>query len=146
MKKFILHIIVVISFFSIANTSFADEWYIEKLLDLNYWIEEYSLQLPSFNTLYFKDSNTQNMFKELDHINELLKQEIMKKYRSWEFDYYQVNGIVSSHKNFVYYSNKLFYYISLKDQWYRYKELDDAILINYRNTKSSYRKVKNLVY
>ena len=146
MKNFSKLIITLICFFSIANNTFASEWYIEQLLDLNYWIEEYDLELANLDYIYFTDEITNEMFTEFRKINELLKWEIISKYRSNEFDFYKTNGIISSHKKFVYYTNRLFYYISLKEQRQDYKELDDAILKTYKNVRIYYRKVKNLAY
>ena len=146
MKNILKIIIALITFFSTINTTFASEWYIEQILDLNYWIEEYNLELSDLDNISFRDQTTNEMFEEFKRMNTLLKGEIIYKYRNNEFDFYQTSWIVSSHKKFVYNTNKLFYYISLKEEGYNYWELDTAILKSYRKIRIYYRKVKNLTY
>ena len=120
MKKIITIIITLTIFFSTINISFAErtynEWYIEQLLDLNIWIEEYDLTLAHITQIYFSDVNTQNLFEEFKRTSYLLNEEIIKSYREWKFDYYQVNWIISNQKKFIYHINRLFYYISIKEQ------------------------------
>ncbi len=54
MKKLLTLIIITLSFFSIFNFANAKnstkktEWSLEKLLDLDYWPEEFELYLPKF--------------------------------------------------------------------------------------------------
>ena len=146
MKKISKFIIPLICFFSIVNNTFASQWYIEKLFDLNYWIEKFEINLPKLDYIDFNKKSTSNKFEKFKKINKSLKKEIISKYRNNEFDFYKTNWIISSHKKFVYYTNRLFYYISLKEKWYKYEELDDAILKSYKEVRTYYRKIKNLVY
>ena len=146
MKKFSTIIITLICFFSIVNKSFAWEWYIEELLDINYWIEEYELELQNLEFIYFLDENKNIMFNEFNKINELLKKEIIKKYKNKKFNYYQTKWIIWSYKKFIYYTNRLFYYISLKEKKYNYNELDESILKTYLNVRIYYKKTESLIY
>lgn len=146
MKKFSTIIITLICFFSIVNKSFAWEWYIEELLDINYWIEEYELELQNLEFIYFLDENKNIMFNEFNKINELLKKEIITKYKNKKFNYYQTKWIIWSYKKFIYYTNRLFYYISLKEKKYNYNELDESILKTYLNVRIYYKKTESLIY
>lgn len=145
MKKIILPIITLTIIFSSLSNTFAKEWTLERLLDLNYWVEKYNLSLSQIDYIRFNDSKYNNMYNELIEIDSTLRNEFMKKYRNWEYEYYQMNWIVTNYKNFVYYVNKYFLYIRMKEINNRYMELDTAILNSYRNMRSSYNKVKNIV-
>lgn len=147
MKKTISIIIAVIIYISNFNNSFASNWYIENLLDLNTWIEVYNIDLPDLEYVYFYNNNLNNRFNDYVKANEVLKNIIIRKYKKWDFDYYQMQAIVTNYKKYVYYSNKLFYYISIKESNpYYYVETDDAILSNYKLTKSYYKQLKRLIY
>ena len=145
MKNILVYILAIFSLLSISNNSFASEWYVEQLLDINIWIEEYDLELANMDIMYFRDYRMQEKFHDFQEINQILKSEIINKYRTWDFDYYQTKWIITNHKNFVYYVNELFYYISIKETSPYYKEVDDAILKSYEKVRSNYRRVKILV-
>lgn len=152
MKNLVYTIIWIIIFFSIFNYSTANygwvnnkEWYIEKLLDLNYWIEEYKFQINDLEYIYFYDINSQKMYDDFRTAEQTLKSEFLRKYRNWEIDYYTMNWIVKNFNLFVYHTNKLFKYISIKEIKSDYKELDIAILKNYENSRSYYYKTKLLI-
>ena len=85
------------------------------------------------------------MFEDFKETDRLLKDKIISKYRVWDFSYYRVNDIISNYKNFVYYTNKLFYYVSLKESNPSFKEVDIAILKNYRKMRTYYEKIKILI-
>lgn len=150
MKKFILLIITFTIFFSTLNNSFAtnqySEWYIERLLDLNVWIEEYDLTLAHINQMYFDDYQTQALFDEYKNTTLKLNKEILKRYREWNFHYYQVNWIILNQKLFIFHINKLFYYISLKNEYPNEKQLDDFILKHYSTARTYYKRIQSLVY
>lgn len=149
MKKFISIIITLTVFFSTINITFAEkmysEWYIERILDLNVWIEEYDLALAHIDQMYFRDYNTQMLFEEYKNASLLLNQEIIRKYREWEFEYYQINWIISNQKKFIYHINKLFYYISIKEQNPNYIETDSIILEHYNISRTYYKRTQSLV-
>ncbi|QFR39506.1 hypothetical protein A9Q91_04745 [Candidatus Gracilibacteria bacterium 28_42_T64] len=142
MKKILVCIIAIFSLFSIPNISFASEGLVEQLLDINIGVEKYDLDLATIDTLYFRDYQTQKTYDTFKKINNLLKKEIISKYRTGNFDYYQTKGIVTNHKNFVYYVNEFFYYTSIKETRPYYKEVDDAIFKSYEKIRSNYRRVK----
>lgn len=147
MKKLIAIIIAISSFFSISFITNANEWYLEKVMDLNYGPEEYKLNLE-FNKIwyiYFYDSQTNQMYNDFVNANEILKDEIMKKYRSWEIDYYTANWIVSNFNKYIYHSNKVFNYISIKEIRKDIPEVDTAIKKNYELSRSYYKRVKYLI-
>lgn len=145
MKKSLLTITFVLLF----STSFfqvnAEEWYIETLLDLNYWIEEYDLELEQIDYVYFSNSTTRQIFQNFEIANTLLKNEIINKYRSEEFDYYQTKAIIKSQKMFVYHVNRLSYYLSVKEQNPSFVDTDTFILKHYSNARLFYKKVRHYV-
>ena len=108
-------------------------------------MEKYDLELANMDTMYFKNPQTQELHNEFKRVNRILKSQIISKYRSWEFNYYQTKWIITNHKNFVYYVNELFYYMSMKETTRYYTEIDDAILKSYEKIRSNYRRVKILV-
>lgn len=138
-------IIALILFFSSANFSFAEEWYIERLFDLNFWIEEYKLDLAEINYINFNENKYNNIYNELKTVDAILRNEIMKNYRNWEYKYYQTNWIVKNYNNYIYHINKYFLFIKLKEQNPNLRELDSAILKSYTNLKNSYIRIKNLI-
>ena len=150
MKKiFITFTIAIILFFLFLNYTLASEWYsewyLEKLLDINYWVEDYDLNLGSIKDVNFSTTKFRKIFKEFKRVDILLKQEILKKYRNSNFSYYKVNDIISNYKNFTYYTNQFFYYISIKESNPGFKEAHIAILKNYRKMRIYYKRVKILV-
>ena len=145
MKKIILSIITFCFIFSSLSITFAEEWYIERLLDINYWVEQYNLKLSNIYYIHFNDEKYNRIYNELKTIDSILRNEFMKKYRNWEYKYYQTNWIITNYNNFIYYTNKFFYFLKLKEQNSNYKELDPAIISSYKNIRSSYIKVKDII-
>lgn len=145
MKKIITIIISTIFFFSSMTNTFAKEWYIEKLLDLNYWLEEHNLELAKINEITFSNPEYNKIYNQLIISDRILKDEFIKKYRKWEYTYYQFNWIVSSYKNFIYNTNRFFYYLKIEEQNNNYEEMDKAIKNSFLNMRSSFIKMKNLV-
>ena len=145
MTKIIKTIIALTIIFTSLSTTFAEEeWYIEKLLDLNYWIEEYQLNLSSIDYIHFNEYKYNRVYTELKRIDSILKIDFMQKYRDWEYEYYQINWIVTNYNNFVYYSNQFLFFLKIKEQNNNFVETNDAILRSYRNMLSSFTKVKNI--
>jgi hypothetical protein len=144
-KKIISLIITFFIFFSSLNNTFANEWFIEKLLDINYWVEEYNLNLINLNYINFNNPKYNNIYNELKNADSILRNEFMKKYRNWEYEYYQTNWIIINYNNFIYYTNKYLYYTKISESPNDYTELNTAIIRSYRNMRSSYIKVKNNV-
>lgn len=145
MKKLITMIIAIISFFSILSVTNAWEGYLEKILDLNYGPEEYDFRLENIDYIYFYDSNTNAMYNDFRSVNDVLKDEVMKKYRANEIDYYTMNGIVLNFNKYTYHTNKIFYYISIKEIKPDLGEIDNAITKNYELSRSYYHRVKDLI-
>jgi hypothetical protein len=145
MRKIILFIITLTIIFSSLSNTFAKEWTLERVLDLNYWVEEFKLNLSNIDYVRFNSSKYNNMYNELIKIDSTLRTEFMKKYRNWEYEYYQINWIITNYNNFVYYINKFFFYTKIKESNSRYVELDTAIINSFRNMRISYNKVKNIV-
>ncbi|MCP4523313.1 MAG: hypothetical protein GY828_03775, partial [Candidatus Gracilibacteria bacterium] len=138
MKKIFSGIIVFISFLSISNVTFADkEPYLERLLDLNYGVQDYELQLVSVDEMYFFDSGLQDMHSEFKKTNEKLKVEIIKYYRSDRFNYYQMQGILQAHRDFIYSTNQIFQHMRMKELNPYYVDVDTAVLNNYRKSRSA---------
>ncbi|MDP2090329.1 MAG: hypothetical protein Q8K30_01915 [Candidatus Gracilibacteria bacterium] len=145
MKKIITIIISTIFFFSSMTNTFAKEGYIEKLLDLNYGLEEHNLELAKINEITFSNPEYNKIYNQLIISDRILKDEFIKKYRKGEYTYYQFNGIVSSYKNFIYNTNRFFYYLKIEEQNNNYEEMDKAIKNSFLNMRSSFIKMKNLV-
>ncbi len=145
MKKIILAIILFTFFFTNFYITFAEEWYIEKLLDLNYWVEQKKLDLSKIDYISFQSSKYNYIYEQIIISDSTLREWFMKKYRNWDFEYYQTNWIITNYNNFVYYTNQFFFYLKIKEQNNNFVELDTAIINSYTNMRSSYRKVKNII-
>lgn len=146
MKKIIASIIVLISIISIQSPVFAnDEPIFERLLDINYGVEEYDLQLAHLDDMYFFDNNLNNMHREFQKANENIKKEIIMYYRQGRFTNYQTQGIVRAQKNFVYYTNQIFTHMRFKELNPTYADVDGEILDNYRQSRTAYNKIKQVI-
>jgi|SaaInlStandDraft_3_1057020.scaffolds.fasta_scaffold00576_10 hypothetical protein len=145
MKKIILAIISLSFIFSSLSNTFASEWYIENLLDLNYWVEEYTLNLNELDYIHFSNEKYNIMYRNLKDVNTGLKSGFMEQYRNWEYEYYQMNWIVTNYNNFIYHTNKYFLYLRIKELNNNFWEVDYAIINSYRNMRSSYTNMKNIV-
>jgi hypothetical protein len=53
--------------------------------------------------------------------------------------------IVRNYKNFVFHTNKLFFYLSYKDNGIRGKEVDTAILRSYQNIRINFNRMTNII-
>lgn len=145
MKKISSFIIAIIFFFSSVSNIFASEWYIEKLLDLNYKKEQVDLDLTKLNTVYFNNQENKRTYLELLDTTNLLKKQLMKNYREWKYTTSQISWIIKSYNYFIYYTNKYFYYLKIKENTNSYAELDTAIKVNLVKMRSSYQRLKYLV-
>ena len=146
MKKIITSIIILSSIFSIQTPTFASsEPIFERLLDINYWVEEFDLQLAQLDEMYFYDQNLNTMHREFQQANENIKKEIIMYYRQGRFTYYQTQWIVRAQKNFVHYVNQIFTHMKYKELDPYYADVDGHILDNYRKARSSYNKIKQII-
>jgi hypothetical protein len=146
MKK-ILNSIIISSFLTASIfTANAEQGHIEKLLDLWSWIESYKIEsIPSLEVKTFQSSDVQSTYNEFMQIDIALRAEFMNQYRSWNFSYYQIQDLINSYSDFIYYIDKTFYYITLEEAWIRGKETQQAIISGYTNMRSSYVNVKNII-
>lgn len=146
MKKILrIALIVLLSSF-IFNSTYAKEWFIENFLDLNEWVEKLDIELVNIDNIYFKNENTQNTFDLFKKTSETLKNEIIRKYEKWDFDYYQTKWIITNYKLFVYHTNEYFKYKKLKEKYPNEQEVDDFILKNYSLMRVHFNRIKQLIY
>ncbi len=142
MKKLSL-IILALCIFSIGNTTFAQS--IDDLLELDSGLEAFSIETQKLDTYSFRSPQIESVYQRFIVINRILKDELMRKYRNGDFDYYQMQWIIKNHKDFVFHTNKLFYYLSLKDNGMQSKPIDTAIMRSYQGTKTSYNRMKYII-
>ncbi len=145
MKKIITAIITLFIIFSSNTNTFAEEWYIEKLLDLNYKVEQNDIDFATLKPIYFNNQENRRIYSELISTTESLKNLIMKNYREWKFSYYQASWIVKSYNYFIYHTNKYFSYLRTKELNWNYKEVDTAIRNSLINMRNKYKRVKYLI-
>ena len=143
MKKLLALIIITLSFFSIFNFANAKnstkktEWSLEKLLDLDYWPEEFELYLPKISNIYLRNTRNRAIFRAFRDIDNTLRNEFI--------DYNATNGIIDNYSLFVYHTNKYFYYLSVKEANSKYSEVDEAIAENYRLSRAYIKQVKYIL-
>ena len=145
MKKIITSIITFSIILSSLSTTFASESYIEELLDLNYWVEEFNINLSDIDFIRFNNPKYAIMYRNFNDVNNGLKNWLMSQYRNWDYEFYQMSWIVTNYNNFIYHTNKYFLYLKLKEINNNYWEVDTAIINSYRNMRSSYTNMKNIV-
>lgn len=145
MKKIIAGIIAIISVFSTLGTTFAQEPFFENLLDLNYGVEDYQLQLSNLEPMYFYSQELQTMHSEFQRWNQKIKSEIMQYYRDGKLTDYQAQAIVRAHKNFVYYTNQTFRHSYYKELDPYYADVNSQVLKNYTQSRLAYRKIVKIL-
>ena len=84
MKKITNIIIAFFIFFSIVFSTSANEWYIEKVLDLNFAIEEKKLNFRQIDNIRFSNIENRRMYNNFKSADSLLRSEINRIYRLWE--------------------------------------------------------------
>ncbi|MDD2871238.1 MAG: hypothetical protein PHS49_04565 [Candidatus Gracilibacteria bacterium] len=146
MKKILFVIIASFFIFSrLLNNTFADDGYIVNMLNLNSQNEENNINLANLDNIQFYNADYSNKYNQLKNIDKVFKKEFIKKYKNGEYSYYQINGIISNYKNFIYYTNKYFYFLKIKKQNQNYREIDQAISNSIINMKNYLNRVKNIV-
>lgn len=139
---------IIISFivFSIFSFTNASEWLLEQNLDLNYWPESFELSLSTIWNYKFNNKNNQNTFKNFQYLNNALRENLIKANQEWKFSSNKINWLVREYNLFVYHTNKLFEYISMKEKKPKYSDADTAISKNYKSARSYFEKLKNIFY
>jgi hypothetical protein len=145
MYKIITIIIMIFFYFSSFSNTYAQEWYIEKLLNLNYQTQELQLDLYKIDNIYFKTTKNNNLRINIQKTSNKLKKIFIQKYKNWELKYYELNWIITSYNNFVYHINKLLYFLKLEEQNCNFTETKTAIINNYIQIKSSFRKIQRIM-
>lgn len=151
MKKILIFIVMIFSIFSIGNETKANDysqWLIENILNLNYGPLIFDLNLEKLESYDFRDPTLRKMYDGVVIYNNLTKQQIINTHKVGHYDYYTTNGIIKNYKTFISYTNDFFYYLNIIDKNPNLKndtEIQEALLITYRNSQSYYRKVRNLV-
>jgi len=145
MKKIIATIIMSIFLISNAFHVSANDGKIVELFDLYNWVEEYSLNLVQLEPVSFSNQNLQRTYNEFLVVDRELKSVFMSKYRAWEISYYQMQDLIQSYENFVYYTGKTFSYIAEQEAGLVSAELDRALKNSYANMRSSYARVFHIM-
>ncbi len=132
--------------FTSIFTANAQEEYIESLLDLNFGPESYQIEnIPSLKTQTFSSPAVQSTYDEFIQIDAALRAEFISQYRSGDLSYYQIQDLINSYSDFIYYVERTFYYITLEESGIRGTETQRAILNGYTNMRNSYVNVVNII-
>jgi len=146
MKKIFPAFIILSSlFFSSLSQTHAAEWYMEQLLELNTGLEVYELWLPKMDSMTFISASLQNTYNEFIRVDGVLRNEFIRQYRAWELTYYQMRDIITNYKNYIYYTNRTFYYLHQKEIGYDNKETQQAIINGYSSMRTYYVRVKGVI-
>lgn len=145
MRK-IFNIIISFIVFSIFSFTNASEWLLEQNLDLNYWPESFELSLSTIFNYKFNNKNNQNTFINFQYLNNALRENLIKANQEWKFSSNKINWLVREYNLFVYHTNKLFEYISIKEKNPKYSDTNIAISKNYKSARSYFEKLKNIFY
>ena len=147
MKKITLCIIISLISFSSISHSFAmwEEGFIEQLLEIRTWVEAFEIERAQIDNFVFISPTIESVYTEFKKADRLLRNEIITQYNQWNLEYNQVNGMITNHWKFVYHTNKLFMYLSMKERWQASgKEVDNAIANSYIQLRSHYARLKIL--
>ena len=148
MRNFSKVIVTIFFFFLINNTFGYNQWIIEDILNSNYWPTSYNLSLETLDTYSFKSTTLRYKYNQMVEIDSKVRDLIMQKFENDDYSYVKANAIVNNYKNFVYYTNQFFYYLSLMDKNPNLKydsEIQTWFLDSYKLSVSTYKKVKNLI-
>lgn len=147
MKKIFLSIIAIALIFSNSFSVSAGSF--EDLFEYSYWWEEIELNLE-FDSVkrYVYISQARNIFyaRYLD-LWQKLKIWLLEAYKAWNIEYYQMQALVKTYNNYVYYTDDLFSLLEMQEELWEYsREIEDAILRSYKKSKLYYNKINNLYY
>lgn len=145
MKKIITSIIISIFLFSSTFIANANNDIINRLFDLNTWVEEYRLNLSTLRPSSFSNPAVQKTYDEFIQIDRQLKDSFLGAYRNWNISFYEMQDLITHYNTFVYYTGKTFSYISLQEKWQRGKQTQKAILNGYTQMRTSYKRVKHIL-
>lgn len=147
--KYITSVIITTSvfFLSFGSSFAAVSWEYHRLwgiLELEYGIEQYELELADINNIYCRWNLRTQLNAAID-LNHTIKSEMIRLYRNGNISYTEMNGIVSAHSKFVYYINDYFYYSALKQRNASYWEVETAILRSWKYARSYHAEVQKLL-
>ena len=146
LKKIFLCFSCICAWLFLTNSTFAaNNGALSDVLDLTYGIEKAQLNLSTIKPVSFKSDTYKQMYAHTIEIDTQLRNIFIKKYQDDSFDYYQTSWIITNYNNFIYFTNKYFQYLSLKEKKPTIKEYDDLIMENYRQMRISYNRVQYLV-
>ncbi len=144
MKKIVLLIISI--WILLSNSLFvnASEWQIEKILNLNFAVEQIEYKLSTLPNKKFKNPKVQAKYNQMQKINKVLTNEFYKKYKSWDIDYYTTKWIIKNHRLFIHHTQKLFEFIEKKLKNPKYVMVNNDIIESYSQMRMSFNRIKYL--
>ena len=146
MKKIMICIIMLSSFFSSIFSVSAQNWFLSDLLEIQTGLEVYDLEnIPKLASQNFSSAAIQETYNEFIRVDTLLRNEFIRQYRNWDISYYQISDIIKNYKDFLYYTNITFWYISETERWLRGPQIRNAISDSYSNMRMSYNRVINIL-
>lgn len=148
MKKFTKAILFIFLIFSIENTYASNDWILEELLNINYWPVSYDLSLEKLDNYNFKNKTLAKKYSDLVIIDDIIRQQVINKFQNDDYSYTTTNAIVRNYKDFIYYTNNFFYFLSVIDKNPSLKsdiEIQAWLLDSYKESVNSYKKVKRLI-
>lgn len=145
MKYLVVLIISLSLFFSSITNSFAEESFIDNLLNISYQPEEINLNLTEIKNITYKQDKYNTLYKKLKKVNYILKSGIIKNYKDWKYDYYKTNWIINSYNNLIFYINDFLLLLKFKEENNNYWEINSALYKTSLNIRSNYIKLKNII-
>ena len=134
--KYIISLLLLFS--SIFSVNAQDNSRITTVLNLNYGVESFDLENAILDPIDFQNQNIEKTYNEFKTLNTTLKSVLIEKYENNEINYYDMNDAVRSYKNFIYYTNNAFYYVSMQEKGFREKHVENAIVESYSLMRLSY--------
>ncbi len=145
MKNLYKLIILLVSFFSITNLSFASEnWEIWDLLDIENASIKYELSNINTNEYSFSNEKNKKVYNRFKVLDTALKNKLLEKINNWDFSYNWAKWIINTYKNFVYRVNKTYEYLNLKEKSNN-PNLSVWVEKNIEQAKTHYKRLQYLI-
>lgn len=147
MKSYILLLIIFVLWaFSSISSLYADDWVLGKMLEINTGLEVYNMQnIHGLDAQNFSNTSVQKTYDEFLRVDGILRDEFIRQYRWGAITHYEMQDLIHNYKNFLYYTNKTFDYISEEEKWVRWREIQNAINSSYSHMRVYYREVKSII-
>ncbi len=124
-------------------SSFASE--VDELFGFPYSVEVFSLQMTDREVREFDNTDVQKAYNDFLILDSNIQNALITEYQLGNISYYEMQDVIAAYKSFVFYTQRVFYYISLEEKMHRSQTTRNAIYSAYVNMRTSYERVQNIL-